>query len=104
TLGYRAVLEAIDGEAPAERSTFDPAVVTATGWFGDLRDHAVEHVQELTLDELLGRALSTSTVPKEGPRHAELVRLLRALHARHAGADGRVGMVYRAVAHLFDRT
>lgn len=103
TLGYRAALEAIDGEAPAERSEFDAAAVSASGWFENPRTHRVPNAQPLTLEELLGRARSTSTVPKTGPRFAELQRLLRDLHARHAGADGRATMVYRTDVHLWDR-
>ncbi|MCA8948609.1 MAG: class I SAM-dependent methyltransferase, partial [Planctomycetes bacterium] len=62
TRGYRAALEAIDGEAPAERSAFDPAVVAATGRFTGLEAHAFEYRQPVTLAELVGRARSTSTV------------------------------------------
>jgi SAM-dependent methyltransferase len=103
TLGYRRALEAIDGEAPAERSEFDPSVVEATGRFEALRTHAVENAQPLTLDELIGRARSTSTVPKSGPRFEELLRLLRALHAQHVDARGCATMVYRTAVYLWDR-
>jgi SAM-dependent methyltransferase len=104
TLGYRNALEAIDGEAPAERSTFDPAVVTATGLFTNLRKHIITNAHALTEEELIGRAMSTSTVPREGPRTEELLRLLRALHARHRGADGRATMVYGTEVYLWDRS
>ncbi len=103
TLGYREALEATDSEAPAERSEFDPAVVAATGRFAGLREYAIPSAQPLTLDELLGRAHSTSTVPKAGPRLDELLRRLRALHARHADEDGRATMVYRTALYLWDR-
>ncbi|HZN40932.1 MAG TPA: class I SAM-dependent methyltransferase [Planctomycetota bacterium] len=103
TLGYRMALEAIDGEAPAERSTFDPAVVTATGLFANLRQQVFRNAHALTEDELIGRAMSTSTVPREGPRTDELLRLLHALHARHRGADGRATMVYGTEVYLWDR-
>jgi SAM-dependent methyltransferase len=103
TLGYCAALEAIDGEAPAERSVFDPAVVTATRRFANQRLVQFDFRQPLTLDDLLGRARSTSTVPKSGPRLDQLLALLRDLHARHRGADGRATMVYRTDVHLWER-
>lgn len=103
TLGYRMALEAIDGEAPAERSTFDPAVVAATGFFTNPGRHTFRNAQALTEDELIGRAMSTSTVPRTGPRTDELLRLLHALHARHRGADGRATMVYDTEVYLWDR-
>jgi SAM-dependent methyltransferase len=103
TLGYRQALEAIDGEAPAERSTFDPNVVTSTGLFTTPRVLSFDYSQAMTEAELLGRALSTSTVPKSGPRTDTLLAMLRELHARHRVADGRATMVYRTGVHLWDR-
>ncbi|HET7842703.1 MAG TPA: class I SAM-dependent methyltransferase [Xanthomonadales bacterium] len=104
TLGYRHALEAIDGDAPAERSTFDPDTVTSTGRFTAPRLQVFPNTQALALDELIGRALSTSTVPKSGPRTDELLRLLRELHARHRDAAGRATMVYRTEVYLWVRT
>lgn len=101
TQGYREALEAIDGDAPAERSTFDPTKVTASGRFANYRVVFAANATPLTLDELLGRALSTSTVPREGPRLERLVRLLRDLHVRHADG-GRAMMRYRTELHLWD--
>lgn len=103
TLGYRLAFEATDTEAPVDRSHFDPAVITATGRFVDPRAHAVPNAQTLTRDEMFGRMRSTSTVPKAGPQHDELVKLLGALHAQHADASGRATMVYRTDVFLWTR-
>ncbi|HEX5052666.1 MAG TPA: class I SAM-dependent methyltransferase [Planctomycetota bacterium] len=103
TLGYRAALEAIDGDAPAERSTFDPETVAATGRFTGLRALTFRNAHPLTQEELLGRAMSTSTVPRSGPRTDTLLGLLRALHAEHRDAQGRATMVYRTEVYLWDR-
>ena len=100
TLGYCAALEAIDGEAPAERSTFAPATVAASGRFGEARGQAFENVHAVTEAELLGRALSTSTVPRAGPRTEQLFGRLRALHAAHRDGTGRATMVYRTQVWL----
>jgi SAM-dependent methyltransferase len=104
TVGYRAALEAIDGEAPAERSTFDPASIATSGRFGNQRTLTFDYRQAMTLEELLGRARSTSTVPKSGPRLDTLLGLLRDLHARHRGADGRATMIYTTEVHLWECT
>jgi SAM-dependent methyltransferase len=103
TLGYRAVLEAMDAEAPAERSQFDPAVVTTAGPFHDPRTLEFFNAQRLTEEQLLGRARSTSTVPLAGPRSERILALLRDLHARHRGEDGTVEMVYRTEVFLWRR-
>lgn len=104
TLGYCEALEAIDGEAPAERSVFDPETVTETGLFADLRTFSCANEHPLSEEELIGRALSTSTVPRFGPRKDELLRLLRALHAKHRSADGRATMLYSADLFVWDRS
>jgi SAM-dependent methyltransferase len=68
------------------------------------REVVVEgHVQSLDADGLLGRAMSASYVPTSGAAHDAVVRDLRALHAEHAGADGRVRLVYRTRVFLFER-
>ncbi len=103
TLGYRRAFEATGTEAPVDRSHFDPAVVTSTGRFTDLRVHALRNAQALTRDEMFGRMRSTSTVPKSGPRHDALVERLGALHAAHADATGRATMVYRTDVFTWTR-
>jgi SAM-dependent methyltransferase len=103
TVGYRQALDAIDAEVPAEKVVFDPAVVTSTGRFGGLRTVVVPNAQVMTMAELLGRALSASTVPKSGPAHDELVKRLRALHQEHADASGRATMLYDTEVHLWER-
>ncbi|MCA8956226.1 MAG: class I SAM-dependent methyltransferase [Planctomycetes bacterium] len=103
TLGYRHALEAIDGEAPVERGEFDPTSVPRTGTFSGTRVLQFAFAHPLTADDLLGRALSTSTVPREGPRTEKLLGILRDLHARHADPEGRAAMVYTTMVYLWDR-
>jgi SAM-dependent methyltransferase len=52
------------------------------------------HAQRLDAEGLVGRAMSASYVPKQGPAHDAIVSGLRALHAEHAGADGLVDLAY----------
>jgi SAM-dependent methyltransferase len=103
TLGYRSVLEAMDAEAPAERSQFDPTVVTERDGFHNLRQLEFVNAQRLTEDQLLGRARSTSTVPLTGPRFEGIVDMLRDLHARYRDPDGKAEMLYRTELFLWER-
>lgn len=103
TLGYCRALEAIDGEAPAERSTFDAETVASTGLFRNLRRFSYVNEHALSEGELIGRAMSTSTVPLSGPRTDTLMDMLVDLHAAHRGADGRATMVYHTEVYLWDR-
>jgi len=103
TLGYRTVLQTMDAEAPAERSEFDPAVVSSSGLFDEQRRLEFVNVQRLTEEQLLGRARSTSTVPLTGPRYEQILALLRELHARHRRPDGTAQMAYRTEVFLWQR-
>lgn len=102
TLGYRAALEAIDAEAPAETKPFFPDSVTRIGCFANHRQRTFDYLQQMTEEQLIGRALSTSTVPRSGPVAERLLGMLRDLHARHRGPDGLATMVYRTDVHLWD--
>ncbi|MCA8977853.1 MAG: methyltransferase domain-containing protein [Planctomycetes bacterium] len=103
TLGYREALAAIDAEPPAERGRFDPAVVAADGLFAGLRTFAFGNPHPLSLELLIGLAMSTSTVPQSGAATDSLLATLRDLHVRHQGSDGYVTMRYRTDVFLWDR-
>lgn len=57
------------------------------------------HGQDLTDDQLVGRARSTSYLPSSGPRHEAMIRRILALHASWRGDGGRVRLVYRCEVH-----
>ncbi|MCW5775639.1 MAG: class I SAM-dependent methyltransferase [Phycisphaeraceae bacterium] len=98
---YDLVREASDGAGPTSHQSaarnptlappFDPARV---------RRLRFRNEQRLDESALIGRAMSASYVPKTGPRADRLVRGLRDLHARHAGSDWRVGLVYEVLVYL----
>lgn len=104
TVGYRDALLAVSGESAAERMEFDPAVVASSGVFSTPSRRSFPNAQRLDLAGLIGRAQSASYVPKHGPNAERLLELLRALHARHAGADGHVTLVHETEIYLSART
>lgn len=55
------------------------------------------HTQKLSREGLIGRARSASYVPKDGPRHEEMLRDLEILWEAHRNPDGLVTLGYRAV-------
>jgi SAM-dependent methyltransferase len=59
--------------------------------------------QVLTEQGLIGRALSSSYVPREGPGLERLIAELRTMHGRHAGPDGQVRFPYVTEVYLADR-
>lgn len=103
TAGYRKAILDAGAESVAERMPFDPAVVTASGLFSLPERKGVPNAQRLDLDGLIGRARSASGVPKTGPAAAQLVDALRALHQRHADAQGCVTLIYETEVYRSTR-
>jgi SAM-dependent methyltransferase len=103
TAGYRAAILEVGGESAAEQMQFDEQAIARSGVFTAPSFQSFPNVQRLDLDGLIGRALSASYVPKEGPRAERLLELLRALHARHADANGVVSLVYTTELHVAAR-
>jgi SAM-dependent methyltransferase len=94
TAGYRQVIVDVGGEPTAESMSFDPEVVTRSRLFSPPERSSFANAQRLDFDGLIGRARSASYVPKSGAAAEQLLSLLRALHARHADAEGFVTLVY----------
>ncbi|HEY6867510.1 MAG TPA: class I SAM-dependent methyltransferase [Candidatus Eisenbacteria bacterium] len=103
TRSYIEAIHAVNGEHPAERRGFDPAVVHGDGLFTPPRVETFDHSQELDLAGLIGRATSASYVPREGQAFAELQERLTALFERHRDARGRVHLRYLTRVHLAER-
>jgi SAM-dependent methyltransferase len=104
TIGYIQAIHQVHGEHPAERRRFDPTAVTAAGEFSPPRLLRVPHAQPLDRTGLIGRALSASYVPREGPEFAKLTALLDALWRQHRDARGLVAMRYVTEVYLSERT
>lgn len=104
TDGYCRTIAEVIGQDPAEQRPLRIDAVERSGHFGPVRVFETPNAQRLDLDGLLGRAMSASYTPKEGPGAERLTGLLRGLHARHSGADGRVDLVYRVRVYLCERT
>lgn len=94
TAGYRDAILEVGGADPAEQRKFDPSTIVGSGQFCDLALAEFSHEQRLNLEGLVGRAMSASYSPKEGPRAARLVERLHELHRRHADAAGVVVLRY----------
>jgi len=94
TVGFRQAILDVGGETAAEQMPFDAEVVYGSGLFAPVVRAAFPNAQRLDLEGVIGRARSASAVPKTGELGAQLVSMLRDLHARHADADGVVSLVY----------
>ncbi len=104
TAGYRQAILEVGGEIAAERMSFDPGVVSASGLFTAPERRVFPNVQRLDLEGLIGRARSASYVPKEGLAGDRLITLLHGLFDRYSGNDGTVALVYETEVYLSNTT
>ena len=97
-----AVRRASDRELSEEMRPSVERALAGAGLSATLREFA--HFQPLSRESLPGRARSASYVPKEGPRHDQMVLDLDALWARRHDDSGLVHLGYRASVFLVDRS
>ena len=100
--GYeRAILEVADNPSVVGMAS-DIEAVDRSGLFAPRRVERFEQRQMVDHDGLIGRALSASYVPKDGPRRALLIQRLSTLYDQHA-ANGHVELVYETEVVLAER-
>lgn len=103
TRGYIEAIHLVNGEDPAEARPFDPEILPRSGRFSAPTVEWFANRQPLDRAGLLGRAISASYVPKEGPRFERLTELLEALWRRHRDPEGRVTLRYRTHVYRAER-
>jgi len=100
--GYEAALRAHSADYAAKdtRQRADERAITAFFGTPHFEKAVFANAQTLDFEGLLGRAQSSSHVPRPGdPRHAPLAAALRTLFDRTAG-NGRVAMLYDTRLYL----
>jgi SAM-dependent methyltransferase len=102
-VGYIEAIHEVNGEHPAETNPFDPASLSAGGWFSAPRLLRFPHAQRLDRAGLLGRAVSASYVPREGAPYERLSVLLGELWSRHRDEQGLVTMRYVTKVYRSER-
>jgi SAM-dependent methyltransferase len=103
TADYSRIITLHARHHPAEERAGAVDPLYATSLFGDPSLTVVAHSQRLPLEGLLGRAASTSYLPKEGREHEALIAGLTELHRRWADSDGMVELVYTTEVYRLQR-
>jgi SAM-dependent methyltransferase len=103
TSDYYALVNESAGDSPVLKVRGAPEAFWASALFVSQREHAFGHVQELDEAGLIGRALSASYVPKEGPRREALEAGLREAFRRTAGEGGRGWLHYTTRGFIAER-
>jgi len=100
TASYGEIIRQASSNHPAE-SRMDTAVaLNHTPCFTPLPPQAFASYEEATLETLIGRALSTSYIPKAGPAHDAMLEAIQTLHQTWATSVGTVRLAYQTVVYL----
>ncbi len=99
TRDYSAIIREAAGCEPAEARELDVSVLREGG-FEAPTVVRIPHAQRLERAGLIGRALSASYVPKDGPGRARAEALLGAAFERHRGADAMVELRYWSTLYV----
>jgi hypothetical protein len=99
-------------ERLTQQASTAPRSVSWTGYqrplresmlFRNFREYECTSEQRLTLDGLIGRALSASYVPTSGRAHDALLQGLAEMHRRHAESAGIVVLPQRTSVYLAEK-
>ncbi len=97
---YKQTFIDAGGQYIGTQHDFDPRALRDSALYANVRTEEFPSEQRLDADGLIGRAMSASYAPKEGPAAQRLREDLLALHARYADPDGQVTLRYLVRVHL----
>jgi len=100
TGAYGRLVHLISNQNMTEKRLGSVASLFSSSHFSKVHHHTFAYQHALDLDGLVGRAQSTSYLPREGAAHQQLISGLQELHARFCNAEGLVCLAYRASVYL----
>ena len=102
THSYSELVRVASDNHPAEKRVVSTEPLFNSSLFGNFRCHNFIYKQELDLAGLIGRAQSTSYLPRAGSVYQQLVSDLQQQHADWVDARGFVYLLYRTGLYLAD--
>jgi SAM-dependent methyltransferase len=104
TKTYYDLVSTAAGDTPVLKVRGAPEAFWTSEHFENKREQTFAHAQDLDEDGLVGRALSASYVPREGPARATLERGLREAYRSAVGAGGCGQLRYLTRVYLAERS
>jgi SAM-dependent methyltransferase len=99
---YSKIVKAVSQNHPAESRMNQLEPLINTPYFKNLREYTFENIQELDFDGLMGRAMSSSYIPREGEGFEQIVSNLQELYQQFKNDRGFVYMVYSTSLHIVE--
>jgi SAM-dependent methyltransferase len=105
THAYTQLIRRVSNNHPGVESMHrDPTpALIEQGSFVHIHPHSFPYQQSLSLEGLIGRASSTSYLPREGVAYQTLVESLNRLHAQWADTQGTVSLMYKTQVYLAEK-
>ncbi|PZV17966.1 MAG: SAM-dependent methyltransferase [Leptolyngbya sp.] len=100
TQDYTQLVKMLSNHHPAESRMVSAQPLFASPYFGNVSQHEFPYQQSLDLESLIGRAQSSSYVPKDDDTIQRLIGGLKELCDRWADEQGRVSLVYNTQVFL----
>jgi SAM-dependent methyltransferase len=101
TKEYSDFVRALSNNHPSESRLKSVEPLRENKYFTNYYEsEPIPYCQELDLDGLIGRAMSTSYVPREGENHERLISGLQDLHQKFRSERGFVYISYQTYVHI----
>jgi len=100
TAEYSQIVRTASNNHPGESRTKSEEPLLVSRYFVNVREYTFVNKHELDLTGLIGRAQSSSYIPREGVAYEQLVSSLQELHQRFCNERGFVYMTYLTSVHL----
>jgi SAM-dependent methyltransferase len=104
TQRYTHLVQIASNNHPAESRLVSVDPLLTSSLFSPVCCHTFGYRQELDQDGLIGRAMSTSYIPRAGAAQQELFSNLKELHSRFKDKKGLVYLVYVTSVYLTQPT
>ncbi|MBR8838517.1 MAG: class I SAM-dependent methyltransferase [Stigonema ocellatum SAG 48.90 = DSM 106950] len=100
TAEYSGLVRAASNNHPGESRMKSEEPLLVSPHFFNIREYTFDNRHELDLTGLIGRAMSSSYIPREGVAQQQLVSNLQQLYQRFCNERGFVYMTYLTSVHL----
>jgi ubiquinone/menaquinone biosynthesis C-methylase UbiE len=100
TATYTRLIQIASNYHPAEQRRVAVEPLLTSPLFPHVQQHIFAYRQNVDLAGLIGRAMSTSYIPRAGAAHQQLVSDLQQLYESNCDRDGLVSLVYSTSVFL----
>jgi len=94
TVEYTHLIKIASNDHPAEQRRMAIEPLLGSSLFVNVQQHRFAYKQPLDLDGIVGRAMSTSYIPRAGAAREQLIADLQQLYEKHRNDRGLVTLAY----------